>query len=118
MRALTVAAMLCVSLNASASPQISPSNIEYIGVGDLYITVNIFNPTTDSVDIDLVLVKDIMQPDGSDTALASFKLNRDAQRTLPIKLIIKKANAFWVCARSKLNHQTIRNCTTIKPRTL
>jgi P pilus assembly chaperone PapD len=68
MKYLLIALLFAVS-TASASPQIYPSGIQYMGTGKLSVTISIYNPNSEPVNAELVVVKDLRQHPKDDISI-------------------------------------------------
>lgn len=114
MRLLMLLALL-VSFTSLASPQIYPSNVEFMGTGNMHTRITLYN-NGPAVEVEVVYVSDITQSEESDVKINDFVLKPDRDITIPINLLITKAKPFWICVKSFDGLLPIRNCTTFKPK--
>jgi hypothetical protein len=116
MKYLLIALLFAVS-TASASPQIYPSGIQYMGTGELSITISVYNPKAAPVNAELVLVKDLRQHPKDDITISSVELRKNQDKRIPVTFDIKSnPKPFFLCVKSYENTQAIRDCSVIQQR--
>jgi len=109
--------LLFAITTATASPQIYPSGIQYMGTGKLSVTISIYNPNSKPVNAELVLVKDIRQHPKDDISLSSIDLRKNQDKMIPVTFDIKaNPKPFFLCVKSYENTQAIRDCSVIHQR--
>jgi hypothetical protein len=116
MKYLLIALLFAVS-TASASPQIYPSGIQYMGTGKLSVTISIYNPNSKPVNAELVVVKDLRQHPKDDISISSVDLRKNQDKMIPVTFDIKaNPKPFFLCVKSYENTQAIRDCSVIQQR--
>lgn len=116
MKYLLIALLFAVS-TASASPQIYPSGIQYMGTGKLSVTISVYNPNSKPVNAELVVVKDLRQHPKDDISISSVDLRKNQDKMIPVTFDIKaNPKPFFLCVKSYENTQAIRDCSVIQQR--
>jgi len=109
--------LLFAVYKAQASPQIYPSGIQYMGTGNLSVTISVYNPDQATVDTELVLVKDLRQRPDKDISIKGVTLNARGETRIPITFDIKdNPKPFWLCVKTFQGIQPVRDCSTITQR--
>lgn len=109
--------LLFAITTATASPQIYPSGIQYMGTGNLSVTISVYNPDDEAVKAELVLVKDLRQNPKDDIEIKSIVLQQRGDKRIPVIFDIKAdPKPFWLCVKSFQGTQAVRDCSTIHQR--
>lgn len=117
MKLTILLALLFAVSTASASPQIYPSGIQYMGTGKLSVTISVYNPNKTAVNAELVLVKDLRQHPKDDISISSMDLRRNQDKMVPVTFDIKSnPKTFFLCVKSYEGSQAIRDCSVIQQR--
>jgi len=111
--------LLFAITTATASPQIYPSGIQYMGTGKLSVTISVYNPEQASATTELVLVKDLRQSIDDDISITTIKLTPRGHKKYPITFDIKaNPKPFWLCVKTMQDDLPFRDCSTITQRKL
>jgi hypothetical protein len=115
-----VATILLIALSplvVNASPQMYPSNVTYMGKGELSTKVTLVNSDQRNV-VEVVYVKDLTQRETKDVVIHKYNMLPNQDVNIPVRLNISTPKKFWICARTFDQGFPLRNCTTFKPRGL
>ena len=109
--------IIMLSVIAEASPQMYPSNVTYMGQGELSAKVTVVNSDQRNV-VEVVYVKELTQRESKDVVIHKYNMLPNQDVNIPIRLNISTPKTFWICARTFDQGFPLRNCTTFKPRGL